>query len=461
VKEQILQTLKELRAYALQKGGVVSFFYQEEDSHLMRFANSAISLNTNEHLVRLDITAYDGRKRASYGLITGLDQTDAMKRGVDTAMEMAQHAQALTYQPTIPLFAGTFVDEKGFDPALAEISNAERLEYFNRAGAGLETDEIKLSGIFSNGSNTFAQINTRSEHAQYFKTSDAQITVVLSNSRLKWEVIAEQSAQKKSELDPQAQRKTLALMIEQYQKGQPQQLPLGEYDIVLGTAATAALLEFMGYIGYDGGEMKRDSTFLTEKDLDQQVLSDQFTLTDDPTRLETFPFQRDFSGIQRKPYPIFKKGVFQSFIWGQDDADEFGAQPSGHTVPHTSMALGGGKKDINTLEQLLNMPREKDLLFIPYLHYIGLVNPTEGILTASSRFGALLLKKDGTVAIPYNVRLTHSLRTVFGDKIAWISSETRPYNISASYDARNPTAIVAPKFICIRDLEISHSNSSY
>jgi hypothetical protein len=41
-----------------------AIFYHEEDSYLMRFANSAISLNTNEHLVRLEITVYEGKKRA-------------------------------------------------------------------------------------------------------------------------------------------------------------------------------------------------------------------------------------------------------------------------------------------------------------------------------------------------------------------------------------------------------------
>jgi hypothetical protein len=56
VKDRILQTLHELRAYALSKGVEAAFFYHEEDSHLMRFANSAISLNTNEHLIRLEIT---------------------------------------------------------------------------------------------------------------------------------------------------------------------------------------------------------------------------------------------------------------------------------------------------------------------------------------------------------------------------------------------------------------------
>ena len=65
MQEQIIQTLQDLRRYALGKGFEVDLFYHEEDSYLMRFANSAISLNTNEHLIRLDITAYSGRQRAN------------------------------------------------------------------------------------------------------------------------------------------------------------------------------------------------------------------------------------------------------------------------------------------------------------------------------------------------------------------------------------------------------------
>ena len=60
----------------------------------MRFANSAISLNTNEHLLRLEITAYQGRQRASYELITDLSKLDEMKQGVDIAAEMAQPCPA-------------------------------------------------------------------------------------------------------------------------------------------------------------------------------------------------------------------------------------------------------------------------------------------------------------------------------------------------------------------------------
>ncbi len=400
MKEQILQTLRELRAYALSKNVEAKFFYHEEDSYLMRFANSAISLNTNEHLIRLDISVYDDRKRASYELITDLHKLEEMKQGVDIAAEMVKHAMPLSYQPTVPTFAESFADETGFDSALAEISNEERLAYFNKAVEGLETDDIKLSGIFSCGANIIAQINTRSEHTQYFKTSDAQVSIVLSHSTLKWEVIAEQSAQKKSELNPSALHRDLSYLIERYQNDTPQQIPLGRYDIVFGSAALGDLLNVMNWIGFNGGSMKRGFSFINEDQVGTKVFSDKFNLVDDPGCLPTFPFQRDFMGIPRKTFPIFEKGVFKGFTWDQDEADEFEAQPTGHTVMHNSLVLGGGDADVSTLKELVAMPRENDILYIPFLHYMNLVNPSKGLITASSRFGALLLKKDGSVVVP-------------------------------------------------------------
>ncbi len=461
MKDKILQTLAGLREYALDKGHEVSLFYHEEDSYLMRFANSAISLNTNEHLIRLGITAYSGKKRASYSLITDLDGQDEMRRGIDTAAEMVEHSQPLTYQPTIPVYEESFADGSGYDEALAQMSNEEKLNYLNSAVQGLETQDLKLSGIFSCGSNTIALTNTRSENALYFRTSDAQVTAVLAHETLKWEVIAEQSAQKKSDLDPVQLRQDLAFLVGHYQQDAPRQLPLGAYDTVFGPAATAEMIHFMNWIAFDGGLMKRGFSFLSEENIGQKIFSDKFTLADDPEWLETFPFKRDFTGIVRKPYPLFQKGVFQGFVWSQDEADEFGAEPTGHTVSHKSLVLGGGSKEIGSLEELVHMPREKDILYIPFLHYMNIVNPSKGIITASSRFGALLLKEDGTVEIPYNVRLTQSLLDIFGDKVDWLSQATVPYNTSQSYGARNPRAVIVPKFVKVNDLEISHSNPSY
>jgi len=461
MKARILQTLSDLRTYALQKGGEVTLYYHEEDSALMRFANSAISLNTNEHLIRLEITAYAGQKRASYELITDLSQLDEMKQGLDIAMEMVQHAQPLSYPPTIPVFAESFADESASDAALAALTNEEKLQYFNRAAAGLETDELKLSGIFSCGVNTVAQINTRSPHTQYFQTTDAQVTAVLAHSRLKWEVTAEQSAQKKSDLDPAVVWRELAFLVDCYQHNAPQQLALGNYDIVFGATAIAQMLSFMNWIGFSGGMMKRGFSFLKEDNLGQQVFSDQFNLCDDPTRIETFPFKRDFSGLRRAPFTLFAQGVFAQFTWSQDDADEFQTAPTGHSVAHKSLVLANGDQPAASLEELVALPRDRDILYIPFLHYMNIVNPSKAIITGSSRFGALLLKQDGSVVVPYNVRITQSLLDIFGAKLAWLSSSATVHNASSSYGARNPTALIVPAFMRVNNLEISHSNASY
>jgi len=406
MKERILQTLRALNAYAVEKGYEVVIFFHEEDSYLMRFANSAVSLNTNEHLIRLEATAYEGRKRATYEMITDLNQIEAMKQGIDFAAEMVHHAMPLSYDPTIPTLKADFIDENGYDAELAKLSNEERLAYFNQVSRNLETEDLKLGGIFSNGTNILAQINTKSEYAQYFKTSDSQVTAVLSHQKLKWEVIAEQSAQKKTDLDPEKLNRDLTFLIEHYQNDAPQQLPLASYDIVFGHAATAEMVRFMNWIGFNGGLMKRGYSFLTEEKIGQKILSEKITLKDDPTILETFPQKQDFMGIDRSPYPLFRDGVFQGFIWNQDDADEFGAEPTGHTVMHNSLVLEGGEQEIDSLQDLVKQPREKDILYIPYLHYMNIVNPSQGLITGSSRFGSLLLKADGSVVVPYNVRLT-------------------------------------------------------
>jgi predicted Zn-dependent protease len=461
LKERILQTLKDLRAYALEKDYTITVFYHEEDSYLMRCANSAISLNTNEHLIRLEITAFDGNKRAGYKLITDLAKTAEMQRGIDTAVEMAHHAQPLNYQPTIPLFNESFTDETGYDAALARFGSEQRLHYFNQAAGGLESEERRLSGIISSGTNTIAQINTRSEHTQYFKTSDAQATIVLAHAGLKWEVIAEQSANREADLDPAALQRDLAFLVGHYENDTARQIPLGRYTIVFGAAATAAMLQVMNGIGFNGGLMKRGYSFLKEQDIGRKVFSEKFTLFDDPEQPATFPYKRDFTGIPRSSLPLFEQGIFRGFIWPQDEADEFGAIATGHTVGHTSLVLRGGNRPISSLEKLVVGPREKDLLYIPCLHYMNIVNPSQGVITASSRFGALLLRKDGSVVVPYNVRLTQSLLDIFGDRLVWLSNTVTPYNVSNSYGARNPTALLVPNFTCVEDLEISHANASF
>jgi predicted Zn-dependent protease len=461
MEKPVLNLLNSLRAYAQGKGLQLAIFYHEERSALMRFANSAISLNTSEHLVRLELVAYEGRKKAAFGLIVNPQNLAAMQAAVDKTAEMVKVAEPLSYQPSFPVYGRDVVDTRAYDPALAAISNAEKLVFFNQLAEGLESADHQLSGFFMDGVTITAQTSTSSEHTQYFASTDAKITAVISSEKDKWEVNAEQSAQKMTDLDAAALHTDLRLLVKHYMEDKPVQLPVGKYTVVLGPGFTAEIVDILCGWGCMGGAMKRGYSFLKEESQGTKVLSSQFSAVDDPGEAALYAQSADLMGVERVRFPLFDQGVFKQFTWDQDSADEYGKQATGHSVQHLSIVVGAGEVAVNSLQELLAMTRDEDLLYIPYLHYINIVNPTAGVLTGSSRFGALLLKKDGTVEVPYNVRLTQSYADLFGEGLAWMSSRQMVYNVSSSYGQRNPTAVKLPRFICTRGVEISHSNSSY
>lgn len=461
MSQKVIALLKKLRQAAIDRGLKALLQYHEEDSYLMRFANSAISLNTNEHLVRLDMVAFDEKKQVSFSLIVDPADFATMEQGLDRLVEMLPHAEPLSYLPTFPVFSKDVVDERAFDPALAALSNQERLDYFNILAKGLESEDVKLSGIFSNGTTTTAQISTANEHCQYFCSTDAQITAVLSSESLKWEVNAEQSAQKKSDLDPEGLHEDLALLVKHYQEDQAVQLPVGKYTVVLGPAATGELGMMMGYYGMMGQAYKQGYSFLKEEDQGKLIFSEKISLTDDPDAVELYAKSHDQYGLERKEFALIEDGKFGSFMWDQDTADEFGQTPTGHSVDNVSVAMSGGDNEISTLKELLAMERDEDILYIPYIHYMNVVNPSQGMVTGSSRFGALYLKKGGRVQVPFNVRLTQKFTDFFGERVQWLSKKQVAYNVSSSYGRRNPMALLVPRFICIKGIEISHSNPSY
>ena len=111
MSNQVIDLLHQLRQAALKRDLKALISYHEEDSYLMRLANSAISLNTNEHLISLDFVAFDGRKKVSYSMIVDPADLVSMEKGLDTLKEMLPHAQALSYDPTFQYEVAVIVQD--------------------------------------------------------------------------------------------------------------------------------------------------------------------------------------------------------------------------------------------------------------------------------------------------------------------------------------------------------------
>jgi len=450
-----------LREYALARGARAHLEWNAEDSHLVRYANSAISLNTNEHLTILEVSVYGDYKRASTTLIVDENDVETMKATIDKAIEMLEYISPLTYQPTLPAIEKTSVFEKTYDPDVESLPNEDIIAFVSEATKGLETDDILLSGNFSSGVATYASITTETPEVVFTRKTDIGISLVLSSEKRKWEVNAEQFVSHKRDLDAKALHDRLSWLVDLYTTMPEERLPEGAYRVVLGPAATAEYLNFLGWVGYSASSMKRGFSVYNEDDIGKKVLSDRFTLMEDPSMLATFPSPVDAFGRKREKRAIFDRGVLTGFIWTQQTADEFGGTATGHDVSELSLALQGGDVDAALIQDFARLPRDCDILYVPYLHYANIVNPTEGLVTGVSRFGALYLKRDGTITLPYNVRFTERLDHLFGDKLVWLSKELVPYGSSSNYFGRDPSAVLVPALACFDGVNVEISNESF
>jgi hypothetical protein len=97
VSHEIISKLRILREYALAQGARAHLEWKAEDSHLVRYANSAISLNTNEHLTILEASVIIGilLMFSASGLyieetLQRLKRTPRSKRGAKTDTDKAE-----------------------------------------------------------------------------------------------------------------------------------------------------------------------------------------------------------------------------------------------------------------------------------------------------------------------------------------------------------------------------------
>ena len=87
-------------------------------------------------------------------------------------------------------------------------------------------------------------------------------------------------------------------------------------------------------------------------------------------------------------------------------------------------------------------------------------DPTKGMFTGSSRFNARLIKGGEFVAPLVSTRVTDTIPQVLGQVIA-LSSQSMPFNISATYGRRTPEAMSVPEYIICNDVRISDVADSF
>ena len=132
--------------------------------------------------------------------------------------------------------------------------------------------------------------------------------------------------------------------------------------------------------------------------------------------------------------------MIRDTVWDRETAARAGRESTGHALPVDSRAYGaiatavplapGEAESTDELAELVG-----DGIYVTRLHYLGVVNPREGVITGMTRDGTFRIR-DGKVAEPlFNLRFTVAMPELLAD-VPGLTRDTLLVNQSDFYDER-------------------------
>jgi predicted Zn-dependent protease len=154
--------------------------------------------------------------------------------------------------------------------------------------------------------------------------------------------------------------------------------------------------------------------------------------------------------------PLIENGVARGVVWDRTTAARArnGSSTTGHAGPVESRDWGplpyslsvalGEAESVDELAELVG-----EGIYITRLHYLGVIDPREGIVTGMTRDGTFRIR-DGKIAEPLvNLRFTVSvpdlLREVYG-----LTRRAALINSQNFYGDRYPYGVLAPALAAAR-----------
>jgi PmbA protein len=164
------------------------------------------------------------------------------------------------------------------------------------------------------------------------------------------------------------------------------------------------------------------------------------TLVDDGLDPRGLPRAFDFEGTPKQRVVLVEDGVIRDTVWDRETAAQAGRTSTGHALPlaaraegaiATAVAMSPGEADSSAeLAELVG-----DGIHVTRLHYLGVVNPREGVITGMTKDGTFRIR-DGKVAEPLvNLRFTVALPELLAD-VPGLTRDTLLVNQSDFYDER-------------------------
>jgi PmbA protein len=396
----LARTTGEAQATVVRERSLLSRFARSKPTQATQVDDTTVSL----------LRVHDGHTAsADTNDLSDAGLRDVAARADAAARAAARAAGAPGEYPGLPAPAPAR-DHDGFDAATAALDPAAAGAALRAAFDACAARDLEAFGIWTAGDVETAIASSAGVRARD-RTTDAYMKVIARNAdgRSGWGADAAIAA---GALDPAA---IAARAVGKVGREVPVAVEPGEYTVVLEPEAVADLLDFLGFLAFNGLAHAEGRGAL-EGRLGTRVAAPAINLSDSPRFPRTLPRAFDMEGVPKAPVPLIQDGVAHAVVHDTRSAARAGgdARSTGHATapggssfgPHPTnlVLIGGGAA--NAAELTATVERG---LYVTRFWYVNAVHEKQTLLTGTTRDGTFLIE-DGRVGRPVrDLRFTDSV----------------------------------------------------
>jgi PmbA protein len=409
-----------------------------EDSGLARFADSEVHQPTLiDNVVVTVRVVRDGRVGAAS---TNRVDDNGLS---DIARRAAEAAASAPVDPDFPGLAPPKAPPSvdGYDETTAALGPEDQARL---AADAIAAASVPIYGFFTSAVSELAVVSTTGVEAVQRMTDAGMLVVAADEERSGY---AEATSWRVGDLDVAAVADEASATAERTSDAKT--LEPGSYAAVLEPYAFADLLQYFAYDSFGALGLLEERSYLAGR-IGQRIFDEKISIADDSLDRRGLPKAFDFEGTPKQRVELVTDGVARGVVWDRVTAKRSGnaAQTTGHApppdsadfgpIPFALSVAGGEAEDVEDLVTAIG-----DGLYITRLHYLGIVDPREGVITGMTRDGTFRVR-DGKIAEPLvNLRFTISFPELLRD-VPGLSHSVTLVNASNFYGERYPYGSLVP-----------------
>jgi PmbA protein len=409
-----------------------------EQSGFARFAASEVHQPTliRDETLTLRVVR-DGKVGCA---VTNRTNDDGVREAARRAAEAADSAKA------DPDFAGLqpaaeVPQVEGFDEETAALTPEEQAA---SASAAIEAAPgYGLYGYFTSSMVDLAVVSSAGQAVSQTMTDASVLAIAASGDESGY---AEATSWKAGDLDPAAVAREAADKATRT-KGAVELEP-GTHAAVLEPYAFSELLWYFGFSSLNGLACLEGRSYFSGR-IGEQLFHESFNLLDDGLAAGGLPKAFDFEGCPKQSVVIVEDGVAKDVVWDRRTAKRAadGRESTGHAL--SAPAQGFGPLPLNLCVKGGSLSRDElvekvdEGIYVTRLHYLGVVDPREGIITGMTRDGTFRIE-GGKITKPLvNLRFTTSFPKL-AENLLGLGNDVELVNRSDFYDERYPFGTLVP-----------------